>query len=310
MEKNQAAGYLFEEEIKKLLEASDYVTEEPAKLEGRGTDHQIDAFGRYSLPVPFTYPIRLIAEAKCYESSIDLPLIRSFFGVITDISENYFVKRRQKIRKLRFLDTGCFFAVNSYTQPAQDFAWAHNIFLVSFTGICQMHGVVDDIKLFLDETELTKLPKLSKNILIEKYNFWKNGTNPQVEPKKHLRPSITFGIIDNFYPVVLVGEQGWYNNIVPDDTDIVKAIKNFRKSLRGVFLFEIQIGDRNGLIRTVCFTVPKRISGKIISRISKTEPGKRVFNLDVPLISHNKDHSIRRIITIEVELPDKKRRTK
>jgi hypothetical protein len=309
MELNQAAGYLFESEIMDLLNYSGFVEVKTEKLEGRGTNHQIDAYGIYSIPVPFTYPIRLIAEAKCYEDSIELPLIRSFFGVVTDISENYFVKRGDRDLKERFSDTGCFFAVNSFTKPSQDFAWAHNIFLVSFSGIWHMDAIIQKIRVFLSTPEIQDSEHLSKEDLIINYQIWKNIEKPQDKIAQRENPSIVFGIIDNVYPVILVGNNGWHKRIqIPSDTDKVKGIKISRKSLTGIVLFEIDVYGWDKKIETVYFTLPNRIAKKITGRIDKTKPGKKVFDLDIPLVSWKEGQSVRRIITIEVDLPEVKRK--
>ena len=91
MKDYQARGYLFEYEIWRLLEASGYIGVTTENLRGRGAEHQIDAYGTLSIPTPFVYPIRLICEAKCYKDPVELKHVRSFVGVLKDISENYFV---------------------------------------------------------------------------------------------------------------------------------------------------------------------------------------------------------------------------
>ncbi len=64
--------------------------------------------------------------------------MRNFVGVIKDISENYFVpisNRRLRIRpKLedRYTYAGAYFSVSGFTLDAQDYAWAHGIYLISF----------------------------------------------------------------------------------------------------------------------------------------------------------------------------------
>jgi hypothetical protein len=308
MEINQAAGYLFEVEIMNLLEDSGFVEVKEEKLEGRGTNHQIDAHGIYSIPIPFTYPIRLIAETKCYESSIELSLVRSFFGVITDISENYFVKRGDKELKNRFLDTGCFFAANSFTKPSQDFAWAHNIFIVSFSGIRHMDSIIKRIRIFLNTLEIKESKKLNKADLIANYQNWKKSEDLHIRNAHDENPSLVFGIIDNVYPVILVGKKGWHKNIpISPDRDIIKGKKISRKSWRGSVLFEINIDDNQKGLETFYFTIPNRIAKKITGRIDKTEPGKKVFDLDIPLLSWKSGQTVRRIIKIEVELPEEKK---
>lgn len=306
MKPNQAAGYLFEVEILDLLTESGFVNVETKTLEGRGTSHQIDAYGVYSIPIPFTYPIRLIAEAKCYEKTIGIHQIRSFFGVITDISENYFVKRGATDSNTRYSDTGCFFSANSFTLKSQNFAWAHNIFLVSFSGIRQMNAIIKNIRDFLKGPAIKESLKMSKQELIAHYQIWKTTDHSQdkISPPKY--PSIVFGIVDKVYPVILVGNKGWHKRFwIPPDTDKVKGIKISRKSQLGSILFEIVIENREKNFETFNFTIPNRIAKKITSRIDKTGMGEKVFDLDIPLVSWNDGKSVRRIITIEVSLPEK-----
>lgn len=309
MEPNQAAGYLFEEEIMELLRDSGFFEVETKTLEGRGTNHQIDAYGIYSIPVPFTYPIRLIAEAKCYEKKIGLHQIRSFFGVITDISENYFVKKGVTNTDTRFLDTGCFFSAKSFTLKSQNFAWAHNIFLVSFSGIRQMNAIIKNIQDFLKQSAIKTSSKLTKLELISQYQIWKTTEHSRNNNFYVEYPSIVFGIINKVYPVVLVGNKGWHRRIkIPPETDKVKGIKISRKSQSGSYLFEIDIGDREKNIETFYFTIPNRIANKIKNQIKKTEKGKIIFDLDIPLISWYNSQSVRRIITIQVSLPEEERK--
>jgi hypothetical protein len=310
MEPNQAAGYLFEIEIMDLLRESGYVEVKEEKLEGRGTKHQIDAYGIYSIPVPFTYPIRLIAEAKCYEKSIELPLIRSFLGVITDISQNYFVKRGDRGIKRRFLDTGCFFTTAPFTKPSQDFAWAHNIFLVSFHGIWHIEEIKKKIKHFLNTQEIQKAGKLSKESLIANYELWKQQDNQElITIALPHKPTMIFGILDNVYPVVLVGNEGWHKKIrIPPDTDKVKGVKLRRKKQRGSYFFEIEVKGNDENIVVFDFTIPDTIAKKLVGKIDETQSGKKVFNLNIPLNTEVGSQAVRRIITIEVHLPKEKRK--
>jgi len=308
MKENQAAGYLFEEEIRNLLEESGFVDVRNEPLEGRGTNHEIDAYGIYSIPVPFTYPIRLIAEAKCYEDSIELPLIRSFFGVVTDISENYFSRKGEKNVKARFLDTGCFFAANSFTKPSQDFAWAHNIFLVSFSGIEQMKAVVNNIRNFLQEPEIKEMQSLNKEDLITHYQIWKSNPLLTKERSHSQYPSIVFGILDKIYPVVLVGNSGWHKQIrIPSDSDKIRGRKISRTPLPDATMFDIVVGNIQGHLETFYFTVPNGIADKLISKIEKTDAGNKIFELDIPIIIWNSEKSVRRIISVDVVLTDNER---
>ena len=301
----QAAGYLFEEEIRDLLNDSGFVEIKTETLEGRGTDHQIDGYGIYSIPVPFTYPIRIIAEAKCYERSIELPQVRSFFGVITDISENYFVKRGEKTNKIRYLDTGCFFSANNFTRNSQDFAWAHNIFLVSFSGINQMEAITKKILDYLNQKKTHKLRLGSKKELIVNYRIWKNSVHSEDRDLPLKYPTIVFGILDKTYPVVLVGDKDWNKRIkVMENTDKIEGEKHSRTPQKDGTLFQLNILKKEEFgFEHVCFTLPANIAENLIERIDQTQWGQKIFDLDIPVIYYYDQEPVRRIVTLEVILP-------
>ncbi len=56
-------------------------------VHGRGSTYQADIVGLYSLPIPFTYPLLLIGEAKYHQTKVRLNEARQFLGVHTDISQ-------------------------------------------------------------------------------------------------------------------------------------------------------------------------------------------------------------------------------
>jgi len=82
MKELQARGYVFEKVIWDLLEEAGYVSVTTGLLEGRGARHQIDAYGTLKIPTAFTYPIRLLAEAKCYNGTAGLETIRNFLALL------------------------------------------------------------------------------------------------------------------------------------------------------------------------------------------------------------------------------------
>jgi hypothetical protein len=153
---SQVKGAIFEAIIRNLLINSNFkpltadgkqVRHSFFNIRGRGCWHNIDASGQYDVAIPYVYPIRLLAEAKCYEDNIDLPILQSFVGVVKDISENYFVKEkissdeRRKFR--RYIDCGALFSSSDFTDEAQNFALAHGISLVSYKNNPIMTRAVD-----------------------------------------------------------------------------------------------------------------------------------------------------------------------
>ena len=320
MSRSQAAGYIFENQILELLGESGFIEVTKGNLPGRGTEHQIDAYGKFSFPTPFTYPIRLIAEAKCLEKSVGLAQLRSFFGVITDISENYIVgPDRQRNTPDRYSDTGCFFSAESFSPKAQDFAWAHNIFIISFAGIPQTKEIIEKIRKFtksMPESELDELSKKKgkqKEELWNKYQTWltSHSMNEQNLIVVEKKPSLLVGIIDNTYPVIVVGNKGWYKDFkISCKTDNIVGIKTNRTDFDEGSLFEIDIEEESKRRRVfhVCFSIPDVIAGKIKDRIGQMKIGEEIFDLDIPLIIKRGRKTTRRIIKIKVRIRDEKDR--
>jgi len=135
----QLKGYYLEEIVKYLLKTTKYIDIKEGNVPGRGANHQIDSYGIFSFTIPFVYPVRLLSEVKWYNTKIGLSRLRDFVGVIKDISENYFVpidsegnRNISDSLKDRYTDCGAFFSVTDFTIPAQNYAYAHGIYLITF----------------------------------------------------------------------------------------------------------------------------------------------------------------------------------
>ena len=91
-------GLLLEEVLLQLLRASGYYAVENAngdsslnsrnsgslEVRGRGSKHQIDAIADFSVSPPFSYPIRLLLEAKFYKNNVGIEIVRNAVGVLKD----------------------------------------------------------------------------------------------------------------------------------------------------------------------------------------------------------------------------------
>ena len=103
MEVTQVRGMLFEEAVLFLLRRTGYQTIDakngdptlddthPAGIAvvGRGARHQIDAIADYTIGQPFSRPVRLLVEAKCFTNKkpVGLEVMRNAVGVMKDVSE-------------------------------------------------------------------------------------------------------------------------------------------------------------------------------------------------------------------------------
>lgn len=149
------------------------------EVQGRGTWHQIDALAEQHHAPAFTYPLRLLVEAKFYTTqTVGLNVIRNSVGVQKDISENYFTKLRssQARSNIRFNYQSAVFSVSGYSNRAIDYAVAHQIFLIEYKNMPAISPVIDAIR-NLDENSFTDL---GKNSLSEVRELFREILSEQV----------------------------------------------------------------------------------------------------------------------------------
>lgn len=143
-------GYVLEEVLAKLLADNGYALltddyQDPAHLlrgkhgllvHGRGADHQADALGNLLVPIPFSLPVRLFAEAKNRASKTGLDAVRNAVGVVSDV--NQFQPPPTGLKLWRGDSTYHYryslFSTSGFTGPAQDFALAHQVSLIDLSG--------------------------------------------------------------------------------------------------------------------------------------------------------------------------------
>jgi hypothetical protein len=130
----------FEYFVKCLMQVYGYNASNPiSSLIGRGTTHQIDALGICKMTPTFSYPITLLAEAKYYRKGkiVGIEVIRNFYGVLTDIQQNLpntfsvpqILGQNYKYGTSNIV--GLIISTVGFSSYAQNFAFAHGIFLVT-----------------------------------------------------------------------------------------------------------------------------------------------------------------------------------
>ena len=163
----QLRGRLFELALIKLLESSDFTIVDPVnemdtrvkesrdgfiEFKGRGCWHQIDLPFDYKRVTPFTYPMRLLGEAKFYKTEISKKYIREYIGVLKDIQENYFVEDGDDIKNLakRRIEVGSYFSANGFQAEAEKLAYAHGIRTISYKNNFAVKIICDAINILED----------------------------------------------------------------------------------------------------------------------------------------------------------------
>ena len=133
---------LLEEVLLNLLRESGYSTVENSNNDptlksghsgleviGRGSKHQIDAIANFSISPPFSYPIRILLEAKFHRDVIPIEVIRNAVGLLKDVNE-FFVAKNNKISKPRYHYQYAIFTSSYFSKSAQEYAFAHDIYLI------------------------------------------------------------------------------------------------------------------------------------------------------------------------------------
>ena len=168
MKEHQAREIIFEEKVKKLLQDSNYINIVEQNIPGRSSSHGINSYGKLNLPTAFIFPLRIIFQYKYYaKNKVELMHVRDFGGIVADISEtNYAIQGDMGNICDRYNYTGCYFSATAFSREAQEYAWAHNIFMVSLERIGVMQPILKNYSLVSDYMtgnailEILKAPKV------------------------------------------------------------------------------------------------------------------------------------------------------
>jgi hypothetical protein len=140
----QVRGMLLEEALLHLLRSTGYKTVDDVNgdptldrssagllVRGRGTSHQIDAIADFAVYAPFSHPQRLLVEAKCFEPKkrVDLSIVRGALGTLKDVQE-FWVSLATGPPKQRYHYQYAVFSATGYTENAQSYAFAQDIYLI------------------------------------------------------------------------------------------------------------------------------------------------------------------------------------
>lgn len=137
-------GMLLEEAILALLRIAGYDTivaigTDPTLVrmggglgvKGRGADHQIDAIADLRLGHAFSNPQRLLVEGKFYADrrTVGIDIIRNTIGVVKDVGE-FWTREDGAPGSRRYHYQAAIFSASRFSQDAQDYAFAHDVYLL------------------------------------------------------------------------------------------------------------------------------------------------------------------------------------
>jgi hypothetical protein len=157
MSPDSLAGYILEELIAYLIRNAGYrllvdATQDPGELVmrynglnvvGRGALHQVDVLGELSWIPAFTFPLRLIIEAKCRRARTGTNVIREMMATLVDVNQKNFpsLESRSAPPKPKYTYVGAVFAASGFSTGASRLALAHAISLVDL-NTAELSGLV------------------------------------------------------------------------------------------------------------------------------------------------------------------------
>lgn len=169
---SQFRGMLLEEAILYLLRASGYRTVDSSDgdetlenhpgglaVKGRGGRHQIDAIADFTVTPPFSHPQRLLLEAKCYKTPIGIGVARNGFGVLCDADEYWVPSPTWTILKKRYHYQYAIASISGFSEDAQQYAYAHDIYLLALERASYFQQVAEAINAFSDDNNDITIPR-------------------------------------------------------------------------------------------------------------------------------------------------------
>jgi len=124
------------------------------QVQGRAIKHQIDAIADYTITPPFSYPNRLLVEAKSYRDAVGIEVIRNALGVYCDIDEYWVPTKKSIPLKKRFHYQYAIATTSTFTPDAEKFAFAHDIYLLPLARARYFQPIISAISLFTDEVNI------------------------------------------------------------------------------------------------------------------------------------------------------------
>lgn len=118
---------------------------------GRGESHQVDAIADFIFTPPFTNPLRLLCESKYREQAkVGIEVVRNAVGVKKDVEE-YFRPNRADMPAYRHHYQYAVISTTGFTDRAQNYAFAQDIYLLDLNSDVYHQGFLDLINIYVDQ---------------------------------------------------------------------------------------------------------------------------------------------------------------
>lgn len=262
---NQIRGAILEEIVLKLLENAGYRIlnsnngneirngHSGLELQGRGEWHQVDALVSCDSTPAFIYPIRLIVEAKTFlkrskshykPKAVGIDVVRNAVGRLKDVNENFFSHKilNYDYKWKRFNYTHAIFSLGGFTESAQRYAIAHQVFLIQYYFLPLFSGIRDILSNINDSTarQIFHIPITSARFILKQFRevfkqfireTIQNGLQSFLTEKglvefENLKQNIDriggsyFGLLNGEYPIHLLSERSLPEQLFESEDEI------------------------------------------------------------------------------------------
>lgn len=293
MVSNKEKGKILEDLVEKYLEKQGYnlinpdtqdprVVEEKGEryVEGRGILHQMDALGQSEFNIPFTYQLRLLVEAKCWQEPIGPAVVREHIGRMKDISENYFVGREETLRdksRRRFTDVGAIFSTSHFRPRARQLAYAQGVYLMPVPTLKSHVAAISEI---MDNRDIPREEAVKEYI-------------------EHENLYIYFGLASQTYPLTITSDEPFPEQRFEEkDEEEVKIEIEYKGEEEEVIeYFTISLGDWKGRFQLPRYLWEHYIDDPDFARQLLETKQENLNRIDLPF----RINSIRRILTLRLD---------
>lgn len=285
MKEHQAREIIFETKIKRMLQESGYISVINEKVYGRSGDHGIFSYAQVNIPMAFVFPVRLLCQYKYYaKNKVELSHIRDFGGIMADVSECNYAMKNDVSKKSgvnisdRYTDAGCYFSVTAFSRAAQEYAWAHNIFMVSLEKIEILQPMLKNIEEFVGNLSENTITNITRDELILGYeNYCVN----QGFADDNIQAVVA--ILNGVYPVLMFGANEWLSSVIFEsemsESGRVVVEQTGRSQNQFETKFDVMLKEVN-----VEFSVPNVIIEKMMERKDNHTRKGVIFEVEVPYV--------------------------
>lgn len=278
MKEHQAREIIFEQKVMELLESTGYIAIKRNEVSGRSGRHGVGAYGVFNFPTAFMYPARLIGQYKFYaKNKVELSHIRDFTGIMKDIAEsNYNTTGGSKNTPNRYTDIGCYFSATGFTRAAQEYAWAHNIFMMSYERIAVLQPMLEHIQEFVSGLSENTINNITGDELLDGYSLYCKKQNQ--EP---VCVEAVIGIANGVYPVMIFGTEGWFKEVITKELSVYGGELVADSASREENMFETAVELNFKGVRAQ-LSLPNVVLEKLAARSDNPTGGECMLKLEIP----------------------------